>query len=126
MIEYNLLKTISRFLFPYILIFGVYIIVNGDLSPGGGFQGGVVLASSYFLIYFVKSDNILDISTIFKMEKILFLILIILAILNFYQINFLDFFGDRTYLILLNLTIGIKVSLGIGGIISIYLTEGSI
>lgn len=126
MIEYNLLKTISRFLFPYILIFGVYIIVNGDLSPGGGFQGGVVLASSYFLIYFVKSDNILDISTIFKIEKVLFLILMTLAILNFYQINFLNFLDDRTYLVLLNLTIGIKVSLGIGGIISIYLTEGSI
>lgn len=30
---------------PCVIIFGIYIIIHGHLSPGGGFQGGVMLAS---------------------------------------------------------------------------------
>ncbi len=36
--------------FPFIMIFGVYIILNGHLSPGGGFSGGAVLGSRPILI----------------------------------------------------------------------------
>ncbi|MBA2313079.1 MAG: sodium:proton antiporter [Actinobacteria bacterium] len=34
-----------------IFLFGVYIVVHGHLSPGGGFQGGVVLATAPLLMY---------------------------------------------------------------------------
>ena len=33
-----------RFLIPVILVFGIYILLNGHLSPGGGFSGGSILA----------------------------------------------------------------------------------
>jgi len=33
------------------LLFGCYLIVFGHVSPGGGFQGGVVLASSFILLF---------------------------------------------------------------------------
>ena len=36
-------------LFPVILLFGVYIILNGHLGPGGGFSGGAVLAAGLIL-----------------------------------------------------------------------------
>ncbi len=34
-----------------IVLFGIYIVVHGQLSPGGGFQGGVILATAPLLIY---------------------------------------------------------------------------
>jgi len=37
-------------LFPLILIFGVYLVVHGHISPGGGFQGGAVMASGTALL----------------------------------------------------------------------------
>ncbi|MHC4361140.1 MAG: MnhB domain-containing protein [Planctomycetota bacterium] len=33
-----------------IFLFGIYIIIFGHLTPGGGFAGGVILASSYVLL----------------------------------------------------------------------------
>lgn len=34
-----------------LLVFGIYIVVHGQLTPGGGFQGGVLLASGFWLVY---------------------------------------------------------------------------
>ncbi len=35
---------------PFIQLFGLYVIVHGHSSPGGGFQGGVILAASFILM----------------------------------------------------------------------------
>ncbi|MBR4165793.1 MAG: MnhB domain-containing protein [Lachnospiraceae bacterium] len=40
----------DRFL-PFALVFGLYIILFGTVSPGGGFQGGVIVASAALLVY---------------------------------------------------------------------------
>jgi multicomponent Na+:H+ antiporter subunit B len=46
----NLVKrTIARVLIPFIQLFALYVIVHGDSGPGGGFQGGVILAASIIL-----------------------------------------------------------------------------
>ena len=45
----ELLKTASSLLFPLILMFGGYVFINGHLSPGGGFQGGAIIASAVVL-----------------------------------------------------------------------------
>ncbi len=39
-----IIKTVSRLLVGLIFLYGLYIILHGHLSPGGGFGGGVVLA----------------------------------------------------------------------------------
>ena len=39
----------ARLLLPLVLIFGIYIILNGHLSPGGGFSGGAVLGAGLIL-----------------------------------------------------------------------------
>jgi multicomponent Na+:H+ antiporter subunit B len=44
-----ILYTGCRFLFPLILIFGAYIFIHGHLTPGGGFQGGAIIASGFLL-----------------------------------------------------------------------------
>jgi len=43
-------KTITRLLFPFVALFGAYIVVHGHLSPGGGFPGGVIVASAFIMI----------------------------------------------------------------------------
>lgn len=44
-----ILQKCACVLVPFIMIFGIYIIVNGHLSPGGGFSGGAVLGSGLIL-----------------------------------------------------------------------------
>jgi multicomponent Na+:H+ antiporter subunit B len=34
-----------------LVVFGIYIITHGQLTPGGGFQGGVILATAPLLVY---------------------------------------------------------------------------
>lgn len=45
-----MLQTASKVLFPVILLFGTYVMIYGHLSPGGGFQGGVIIASGVLLL----------------------------------------------------------------------------
>ncbi len=44
-----ILQKCATVLVPVILMFGVYIILNGHLSPGGGFSGGAVMGSGLIL-----------------------------------------------------------------------------
>ena len=53
----ELLQTGADFLFPILWMFGIYIFVHGHLTPGGGFQGGVILASAVLLLLFADSDR---------------------------------------------------------------------
>ncbi len=46
-----ILSTGCKFLFPFILLFGAYIFIHGHLTPGGGFQGGAIIASAFLLMY---------------------------------------------------------------------------
>ena len=44
-----ILQKCACILVPFIFIFGIYIVLNGHLSPGGGFSGGAVLGSGLIL-----------------------------------------------------------------------------
>jgi multicomponent Na+:H+ antiporter subunit B len=46
----TIVKTISGWVKVLIFLFGINIILFGHLTPGGGFAGGVILASSYVLL----------------------------------------------------------------------------
>ena len=41
-------------IFPLLLVVGMYIITHGHLTPGGGFQGGVVLAVAFSMLVIVR------------------------------------------------------------------------
>ena len=45
------LRALSLVLIPIILALGVYIVVHGALTPGGGFQGGVILAAGPLAVF---------------------------------------------------------------------------
>ncbi|MCC6190947.1 MAG: cation:proton antiporter [Anaerolineales bacterium] len=49
-----MVRTIIRALLPVVLVFGAYILTYGHLTPGGGFQGGMILVGalmSFYLAY---------------------------------------------------------------------------
>lgn len=46
----EIVETAAELLLPIIFIFGVYVFVNGHLTPGGGFQGGAIIAAGSLLL----------------------------------------------------------------------------
>lgn len=48
------LRAGADLLFPLLLTVGFYIVLHGHLTPGGGFQGGVVLAAAYFACFLAR------------------------------------------------------------------------
>jgi multicomponent Na+:H+ antiporter subunit B len=48
-LEDIIVRYISRMLVPFVQLYGLYVILHGHLSPGGGFSGGAVVASSMIL-----------------------------------------------------------------------------
>jgi multicomponent Na+:H+ antiporter subunit B len=45
----TIVRTFVNFLVPFIILFSLYTILHGDLTPGGGFQGGAVIGASMII-----------------------------------------------------------------------------
>ena len=45
----SILQKVTFLLFPVIVIFGIYVILNGHISPGGGFSGGAIVGAGLIL-----------------------------------------------------------------------------
>lgn len=53
-------KTMSKLLIMFIIIFGLNITILGHLTPGGGFQGGAIIATGLALIFIVIGLKLWD------------------------------------------------------------------
>lgn len=42
---------IGRLAGPVVLLFGIYVVLHATMTPGGGFQGGVIIASALLLLF---------------------------------------------------------------------------
>jgi multicomponent Na+:H+ antiporter subunit B len=49
MSQQTLIRVVAKMTIPFILVFGCYVILHGEVGPGGGFQGGVILAAAFIL-----------------------------------------------------------------------------
>ncbi|MBM4298745.1 MAG: sodium:proton antiporter, partial [Deltaproteobacteria bacterium] len=47
---------VARLLVPFIQIFALYVISHGHYGPGGGFQGGVILAAALMLLRLILGE----------------------------------------------------------------------
>ncbi|HHJ36669.1 MAG TPA: sodium:proton antiporter, partial [Gammaproteobacteria bacterium] len=55
----EIVETATQLLLPMIILFGIYVFLNGHLSPGGGFQGGAIIASgTMFLLLALPESHI--------------------------------------------------------------------
>jgi len=53
----EILSVVSKFIIPFIQVFGIYVIVNGHISPGGGFAGGTIIGASFILYRIVNGSD---------------------------------------------------------------------
>jgi multicomponent Na+:H+ antiporter subunit B len=121
-----IVKTITRLTVGLILLFGIYIILHGHLSPGGGFAGGVIVALSFVHLMLAFGKDV----AASKVSKNLASNLESLGALMFLTVAILGFLGGSFFLnvlpkgtpfrlfsagtiILSNIAIGIKVGVGL-------------
>lgn len=52
-----LIKTVARIMFPFMLLLGTYVALNGHLSPGGGFPAGAAIATAVAMMVLVFSEG---------------------------------------------------------------------
>jgi len=53
----KIVRTVANQLIVFILIFGLYVIMHGQLTPGGGFQGGAVIVSGVVMLLVAFSSK---------------------------------------------------------------------
>lgn len=109
----RIVKTATKAIFPFIFLFGAYVIFYGHLSPGGGFQGGVILSMAVLLsiVTYGRKRFQKSIPLLFFIEIVgvtLFIFIGIAGIVSGKQ--FLANFG---MIPLLNIIIGLKVFAGL-------------
>jgi energy-converting hydrogenase B subunit I len=54
-----MVRTIIRSLLPLVAVFGMYILTYGHLTPGGGFQGGMIIVGAVMSFYVAYGYNIM-------------------------------------------------------------------
>ncbi|ADD08193.1 Na(+)/H(+) antiporter subunit B [Candidatus Aciduliprofundum boonei] len=120
-------ETGSKLLFGFIILFGAYIFIHGHLTPGGGFPGGAIIASSFLLLYlaypkFHAEHKRLNVSESLAGLTFVIVGLLGLAIAGYFLYNFLPF-GLPTYLFsagvipVIYVAIGVKVGSELTGIV---------
>ena len=109
----RIVKTATRALFPFILLFGVYVILYGHLSPGGGFQGGVILAIAVLLtvVTFGKSRLQPFVPHLLCIEVVGVTLFVFVGLSGI--VSGKQFLTNLGTIPLLNIIIGIKVFAGV-------------
>ncbi|MCT4598545.1 MAG: sodium:proton antiporter [Vallitalea sp.] len=101
-------------LYPIIFLFGIYITINGHSTPGGGFQGGAIISSTFIIQYIINPHHEVSLHKLQIIEKILFLCILLIPILfiihtNGSQIRLIN----TSYLVIMNILIALKVYCGL-------------
>ncbi|MBN2213589.1 MAG: Na(+)/H(+) antiporter subunit B [Bacteroidales bacterium] len=122
-----IVKTGCRFLFPILLLVGAYIFIHGHLTPGGGFQGGAIIASAFLLMYLGCEGKRINENTSIVVEVLGALTFIVLGIIGLtigkdFLFNFLPKGEPNTLLSagiipVIYIAIGFKVGSELAGII---------
>lgn len=122
-----IVRTISRLLFPFVVLFGIYVVVHGHLTPGGGFPGGVIIAAAVVMLLLAygikraqKKVSFLHAEVLEGIGGITIVVLGLLGILfatyflqNVFPVGGLGQLFSAGSLPLLYLGVGIKVAAGI-------------
>lgn len=110
----EIISRMTGLLYPFIILVGFYIILNGHASPGGGFQGGAVLASVFISRYLVTPEEGVRIQYLQTLEKILFFCIVLVPGLFLFSYGRrMGAFENAVYLVLMNVIIGLKVASGL-------------
>lgn len=53
-----IVKAVTKIIAVIVLVFGIYIVAHGHISPGGGFAGGVIIALSFVLLMLAFGEGV--------------------------------------------------------------------
>ena len=98
---------------PILLLFGIYLIANGHISAGGGFQGGLLIAIFFVVRYMVYNVYDLPVDKIVKIEKAVFITIALLSTVVVFQGLWTIMDSppyQEIFLIFMNILIGAKVA----------------
>ena len=106
-----------RIICPIILLFGMYLVLNGHISAGGGFLGGLAFASFIICRFLLLGIYDLPIEKVMKLEELVFINIIVLPILAIftgiiYAVGEAPEFFQNAYLIAMSGLVGMKVAFG--------------
>jgi multicomponent Na+:H+ antiporter subunit B len=123
----------SKVILPLLMIVGLYVITHGHLSPGGGFQGGAMIASAFLLAALSDETFIPEIKAVKLLEGVSGTIYVLIGLFgllttNYFLNNFLDtgVVGElfsAGIIPIIYLFIGLKVGSELTGILSDYMKE---
>jgi len=110
----EILEDVLQFIYPLIILFGMYIILTGISQPGGGFQGGAVLVAIFMCRYLVSSKEMSRLDLMQKVDKLILVFILALATLLI-MLGFREVFPsfNSIYNMLIGILIGIKVATGL-------------
>ncbi len=78
----EIVATGTQVLLPLIFIFGAYVILNGHLSAGGGFQGGAIAASGAMLLLLARPGSALNTAALSIIESLAGVLYVSIGILG--------------------------------------------
>ncbi len=78
----ELLSSASQVIVPVIFLVGIYIFINGHLTPGGGFQGGAVIASGVLLMLLANPTMQISHKIVATIESISGIAFVIVGVLG--------------------------------------------
>lgn len=88
-----IVKTITRLTVGLILLYGIYIVLHGHLTPGGGFAGGVIIALSFIHLMLAFGKDV----ALKKLSQAVASILESLGALMFLTIALVGFVGGSFF-----------------------------
>jgi len=82
-----IISTTSRYFFPLIILFGTYIFIHGHLTPGGGFPGGVIIATSFLLLFLAYPEMFVSDKKLSISEGTAGMLYVIIGLVGLYLFN---------------------------------------
>ena len=79
----SIVRSGSKLLFPAIILLGVYVFIHGHLSPGGGFQGGAIIATGFLLMLLAHENFTVSHSTLSYIESFAGISFVLIGLLGF-------------------------------------------
>lgn len=108
----EIIGTSLKIVYPIIFIFGLYVIITGSNGPGGGFQGGAIIASIIMCSYLTASKLFIEVDILERIEKMVYILILGVVTLLLANYGNLSTIYLKVYLLFMNLFLGIKVFCG--------------